>query len=203
MRKKPSSNQPKISKKEQRRQQVAKEKRAKNLKLLIPVVAIVAVIGGFLLARAIQPEVEGTTVISSAPGNQHDAELTFAGGGLPPMGGPHNPSWLNCGIYDQPVPVEKAIHSMEHGAVWITYRLDLPADEVAELQEIVRGETFLLLSPYEGQEQPIMLTAWGLQLAVDSANDGRIEDFIERYRLGSQTPELGGVCIQGVGVPIP
>jgi hypothetical protein len=59
------------------------------------------------------------------------------------------------------------------------------------------------LSPYEGQERPIMLTAWGLQLEVDSAGDGRVEEFIDRYKLGSQTPELGGACTSGVGVPLP
>src|SRR5215217_3837704 len=44
---------------------------------------------------------------------------------VPPVGGPHNPIWVNCGVYEQPVPSEMAVHSLEHGAVWITYRLDL------------------------------------------------------------------------------
>ena len=92
---------------------------------------------------------------------------------------------------------------MEHGAVWITYRPDLATDEVTALQEFVRGQTFLMLSPYVGQESPIVVTSWGIQMAVDDASDGRIEEFIERYRLGPLTPELGGACTQGVGVPLP
>ncbi|HZY44457.1 MAG TPA: DUF3105 domain-containing protein, partial [Anaerolineae bacterium] len=46
---------------------------------------------------------------------------------VPPVGGTHDPAWLNCGIYDQPVRTENAVHSMEHGAVWITYQPDLAA----------------------------------------------------------------------------
>ena len=39
----------------------------------------------------------------------------------PPVGGDHNAIWMNCGVYSQQVPTERAVHNMEHGAVWITY----------------------------------------------------------------------------------
>src|SRR5215475_12613712 len=58
----------------------------------------------------------------------------------PPVGGPHNPAVLNCGIYTSPVPNENAVHSLEHGAVWVTYRPGLSAAEVTALQNLVRGE---------------------------------------------------------------
>src|SRR5262245_10038941 len=44
----------------------------------------------------------------------------------PPIGGAHNVVWQNCGIYEMPIHNEHAVHSMEHGAVWITYRPGLP-----------------------------------------------------------------------------
>ncbi|MCP5096317.1 MAG: DUF3105 domain-containing protein, partial [Chloroflexi bacterium] len=51
-----------------------------------------------------------------------------------------------------------AVHSMEHGAVWITYQPDLPADEIIELQDLVRGQPFLLLSPYPDLRGPVVVT---------------------------------------------
>ena len=51
----------------------------------------------------------------------------------PPVGGPHAPVWLDCGVYDQPVRAENAVHDLEHGAVWISYDPDLDADDISAL----------------------------------------------------------------------
>lgn len=159
---------------------------------------------GFILYLNVRPEPQIDGVVQfPRPARGHDDNLVFDASEIPPAGGAHFNIWQNCGIYEEPIQTGNAIHSMEHGALWITYQPDLPADEVAALENLVRGETFLLLSPYFGQRSPIVLTAWGIQLEVDSASDGRIPNFIERYRLGQQTPELGGACTQGVGVPLP
>ena len=77
----------------------------------------------------------------------------------PPAGGPHNAVWLNCGIYDQPVPNENAVHSMEHGAVWVTYdAAQVTGDELAALKSQLPS-TYVVLSPYEGIDSPIVLSA--------------------------------------------
>ncbi len=120
----------------------------------------------------------------------------------PPVGGIHNPAWQNCGIYNQPVPNENAVHSLEHGAVWITYRSDLPAAEVEKLQALIRGHDHGLLSPYQNLPAPIVISAWSLQVQVQSADDPRLPLFIKTYENGPQTPEPGAVCNGGVGSPI-
>jgi hypothetical protein len=120
----------------------------------------------------------------------------------PPVGGPHNPLWQNCGIYDQPVPNEQAVHSLEHGAVWITYQPDLAADGVALLQELVRGKGHVLLSPYPDLPAPVVASAWGLQLKLEGADDPRLPFFVTRYANGPQTPEPGAPCTGGVGEPV-
>lgn len=132
----------------------------------------------------------------------HDEAVTYEETGLPPVGGTHSGVWQNCGIYDEPIETKNAVHSMEHGAVWITYRPDLPADDVTRLQNAARGEPFVLLSPYPGLASPVVLSAWGIQLAVDSAGDDRIGDFIVRYQVGPQTPERGASCQDGTGTPL-
>jgi hypothetical protein len=121
---------------------------------------------------------------------------------LPPIGGIHDPTWQNCGIYDTVLETKNVIHSLEHGAVWVTYSLELSESDVSTLQEIVESENFVVLSPYTGLRSQVVLTAWGIQLEVDSVDDSRIETFIERYQQGPQTPELGATCQNGVGSPI-
>jgi hypothetical protein len=112
----------------------------------------------------------------------------------PPMGGEHNSTPQQCGVYTEQIPAEHAVHSLEHGAAWITYSPDLPADQVETLTELVEGEPYGLLSPLPGQESPVVLTAWGRQLAADSADDGEVERFFNTYANGRQTPEKGAPC---------
>ncbi len=65
----------------------------------------------------------------------------------PPVGGNHFRNLQTCGAYDKPVPKELAVHSMEHGAVWLTYRPGLPANEIDRLRREAR-QPYVLLSPY-------------------------------------------------------
>lgn len=116
----------------------------------------------------------------------------------PGVGGDHSARWTNCGIYTKPVQEMQAVHSMEHGAVWVTYRPDLPADQVKALTDLVGSNTYVLLSPYPGQESPVTATAWGVQLTLDSASDDRLPDFLRTYVQGEQTPEPGAPCTGGV-----
>ena len=83
----------------------------------------------------------------------------------PPVGGDHNPTWLNCGVYTAPVPNELAVHALEHGAVWVTYRSDLPADQVERLVDVV-PDTYMVVSPFEDLPAPVVASAWGAQLAA-------------------------------------
>ncbi len=120
----------------------------------------------------------------------------------PPVGGPHDPTWQNCGIYHQQIRNENAVHAMEHGALWITYRPDLNTDELALLRELASGQRYLLLSPYPDLPAPIVASGWGVQLTVESAGDARLANFITEYMQGPQTPEPGAPCTGGTGIPL-
>jgi hypothetical protein len=119
----------------------------------------------------------------------------------PPVGGDHHPVWQNCGVYTEPVVNEHAVHSLEHGSVWISYDASVSGAEVTKLADRAEGEGYVLVSPVENQGSPIVLTAWGHQLGVDRADDERIDAFLLRYLQGPQTPEPGAVCYGGVGTP--
>ncbi|MCA9955379.1 MAG: DUF3105 domain-containing protein [Anaerolineales bacterium] len=191
----------KRSKRDIRREQLAREKRMQSLRIWIPLAVVVLSLVGLLIYRATRPEIEGVLVVDTAVANQHDDSLVIPFGDTPPTGGPHASVWQNCGIYTTPVEGQYAIHSMEHGAVWITYNLDLPADQVAALESVARGGNFMLVSPYPEQTSPVVLTVWDRQLAVDSASDARIEEFIDRYKQ-VRGPESGSSCSGGVGLPL-
>lgn len=119
----------------------------------------------------------------------------------PPVGGDHDPEWLNCGVYRDPVREEHAVHSLEHGAVWITYRPDLDDEAIQALEERAQGETHVLVTPFEGLSDPVVLSAWGRRLAVESAEDERIDAFVSAFQQGPQSPEAGASCSGAIGEP--
>lgn len=113
----------------------------------------------------------------------------------PPVGGTHHPGWQACGFYDKPVLNEKAVHTMEHGAVWITYHPDvLPSEQVEILREQTLHHTDVIVSPYPGLPAPVVASAWGKQLRLDSADDLRLEQFVHAFEQGSQAPQSGAHC---------
>lgn len=115
----------------------------------------------------------------------------------PPAGGPHNAGWQNCGVYTEPIASEHAVHSLEHGAVWITYTPGLDPDQIADAEAAVGASGYVLVSPYDGQESPIVLSAWGVQLEVDDIGTEQVDEFLTTYVRGSQTPEPGAPCSGG------
>jgi hypothetical protein len=168
-------------------------------------VAVLLVAGllylGYSDSATAQADIDGL-VIFPAPSRDHlDGDVAYAQD-VPP-GGPHNPTWLNCGIYDEPVRAENAVHSLEHGAVWLTYLPDLPAAQVDLLRDLVRGEQsrlrerLIILSPRPDLDDPIVATAWQAQLRLDDASDERLVEFVQRFQKGPYTPEPGADCTFG------
>jgi hypothetical protein len=119
----------------------------------------------------------------------------------PPVGGDHNPVWQNCGYYAQPVRNENAVHSLEHGAVWITYQPNLPQAQVGVLANMAHSQQYVLVSPYPGLPAPVVASGWGVQEWFHSADDAGLTQFVSKYRQGPQTPEPGAPCSGGTGTP--
>lgn len=117
---------------------------------------------------------------------------------VPPMGGDHASDFTNCGIYSYSVDNWRAVHSLEHGAVWITYRPDLPKKQVAALINQAKTRPYEILSPYPDLPSSVVASAWGKQLKMKSAYDSRLPVFLQAYMQGPQTPEVGAACTGGV-----
>jgi hypothetical protein len=88
------------------------------------------------------------------------------------------------------------VHSLEHGAVWITYDPEaLSEDEVGTLAELVEGQSGRMMSPYAGLDSPVSIQSWNHQLKVDSADDPRIAQFADFLTLNPEFyPEVGASC---------
>ncbi len=96
----------------------------------------------------------GTTGVAS----QHDAEQPILYEQVPPLGGWHRPAgaWQNCGFYNEYIENERGVHSLEHGAVWITYDPELPQDQIDILESKADSSSKVLVSPYPGMDVPVV-----------------------------------------------
>jgi hypothetical protein len=117
----------------------------------------------------------------------------------PPAGGAHAPVWLACGVYDEPLREENAVHDLEHGTVWITHDPDLSASDVEELAAQLPDNG--IMSPREDLPAPVVVTVWGVQLRLDGADDERLGLFLEEYGDGHTAPEFGVSCEGGTPDP--
>ena len=199
---------------ELRRAEKARERRYRIITITscTVIVAALAVGGFFLVDAGIEKEEKATKVSSSVvktgefKGMKTWKNLgrTHVGGTVkyamsPPVGGNHSQVWQNCNgdVYTKPLAKENAVHSLEHGAVWVTYSDKASKEDIAALTDRVKKTPYSLLSPYQEQEAPIVLNAWGNQLKVEKASDPRVATFFKKFVQGKQTPEPNAYCTNG------
>ena len=143
-------------------------------------------------------QIAGLKTFTYASGQSHvTTPVTYKES--PPVGGPHDPVWADCTgtVYPVDIRHENAVHSMEHGAVWITYNPDTVSKaDVATLAGLVKGVTHRLMSPYKGLDTAISLQSWDHQLKVSSVKDKRIKQFADFFTQNdSYYPEVGASCV--------
>jgi hypothetical protein len=144
-------------------------------------------------------DIAGIKTYDYPAGQQHvDTAVDYAES--PPVGGPHAPppSWADCTgtVYTVDIRHENAVHSLEHGAVWITYNPDdVSQGDIDTLAKLVENKSGRMLSPYAGLDSPISIQSWGHQLKLESAGDKRIKQFADFFTLNNKyTPEPGASC---------
>ncbi|HJM88417.1 MAG TPA: DUF3105 domain-containing protein [Dehalococcoidia bacterium] len=130
--------------------------------------------------------------------------------GEPPSGGPHfggpecvPPDYgtfcgpLPYGVYDHQVLDGNAIHSLEHGIIWISYDPELIAGESLQSLEDLANDFSrdVILSPREQNALPIYAVSWGRILRIDGTDGVEIDelrDFITTNRNRSPEPGIRG-----------
>ncbi|MEU6018764.1 DUF3105 domain-containing protein [Streptomyces sp. NPDC047515] len=195
---------------EARRKERARERRSRVIVLTASVALVAALVagGGYLMSAADKKEKAGAEAKSSPVRGertwdkltQNHVEKKVDYPMNPPVGGDHHPVWMNCDadVYTKAIPKENAVHSLEHGAVWVTYTSKAKPADIEKFGERVRTTPYSLMSPVEDQAAPLMLSAWGKQVTVTSSADPRVAQFFTKYVQGPQTPEPGAACTGGV-----
>lgn len=143
-------------------------------------------------APSLAGEPAGTKSFTGLAQNHVDTPVEYPQS--PPVGGNHSPVWQNCQYYDTSVPNERAVHSLEHGAVWIAYSPDTSPADRDVLKALAATGDHILVSEYKGLPTPIVATAWGKQLQLQSVNDPELQQFVDFFESGPQTPEPGVTC---------
>jgi len=118
----------------------------------------------------------------------------------PPTNGDHDPLWQNCGFYEEPIEDRHAVHSMDHGVVWITYSPDLSEQQIKSLRPYGK-EHYVVVSPYPGQNTLVTATSWRVQLELKGVDDPRLRRFVNQFRISEIAPLSGNRCTLGVGSP--
>ncbi|MGK5533718.1 DUF3105 domain-containing protein [Streptomyces sp. URMC 129] len=198
---------------EARRQERARDRRNRLIAIVSSAVIVAALVTGVAVLLAGAEDDDEPTGPRANPTSSSDVPGEKTWSGLtqthvetdvdypmdPPVGGDHSAVWMNCDadVYEQEIPDENAVHSLEHGAVWVTYNEAAAEADIETLAARVSATPYSLMSPNPEQESPIVLTAWGHQLYLESASDERVATFFDRYVQGAQTPEPGASCSGG------
>lgn len=172
---------------------------------------VVLAVGAVFVVRAQMEPLPGQKFPTNGnahvlPGEAHGAYFSN-----PPTSGWHYDSVPapSSEAYTEPLPPEALPHFMEHGGVWVLYRPDASEAVKQQLKAIVdkylARKKPVALAPYPPAgyplpEHPINLIAWQYLLGLDSVDQKKIEDFIERHTC-RYTPEgtgAGNGCPRGV-----
>ncbi|WP_253259772.1 DUF3105 domain-containing protein [Subtercola boreus] len=167
--------------------------------LIIVLVVVFVVTGSGSAPAPVATKADGVQTFTGLTQKHVTGTVTYPQ--VPPVGGNHAAVWLNCGVYDQPVPNENAVHDLEHGAVWVTYDASqVTGDQLTALRAAL-PTTYIVLSPYVGLPSPVVASAWGAQIQLTGADDTRLADFLKTYWQSPNAPEPGAACTGGVTAP--
>lgn len=117
------------------------------------------------------------------PGETHEAYNSN-----PPTSGAHWADQADWGVYDKPLIDEQAVHNLEHGGIWISYK-DIDEETKTNLIKIAKANSqSVILSPRDGNDASIVLASWTRLEKMDSYDATRIIEFISRNKNNSPEP---------------
>jgi len=106
----------------------------------------------------------------------------------PPTSGWH---WINpasWGVYNKPLVDEQAVHNLEHGGIWISYK-NIDEGALENLRKIAKANPeSVILSPREMNDSNIVLASWTKMESMEIYDEVKILEFISRNMNNSPEP---------------
>ena len=158
------------TKRQQRREQIRRQRLNSNL-LWVGIGAVVISVIGFIVWQGLRPaEGESIPVMTSSPHIATDSDPGQYNSD-PPTSGLHYAEEAQAGFYEENIytyPAGYLVHNLEHGYVIFWYNCDL-LDESAcsELKSQIRlvidelGGVKLIAYPWNSIDVPLVITSWG------------------------------------------
>jgi hypothetical protein len=163
-----------------------RSQKMRNYGIVAALVVVMVAIGGWLILREAGKPGQAVDVMGVRnhvkPDEPHVPYSTD-----PPTSGPHVDDVPRFAIYTQPISKELQVHGLEDGAVVVNYKPDLDQPTVDKLASLVKlyedtpGKQRVLMSPYPGLSNAIVLTTWGRIERLDTFDEPRIRTFIDAF----------------------
>ena len=175
-----------------------------NLFNRIGIVLAVIAVGALVVAiiRENNKPVVGELVpIMSSAEHKDGAEIEY--NTSPPTSGEHYSQPMPAGFYEESSqevsqvtnPESFIVHSLEHGYVVVWYNCaNLDAVECADLKAGIKNVVDedplkIIVFPWADQEEPVVLTAWGIMMRQAEFDPDAMRDFITANKSNLRAPE--------------
>lgn len=105
----------------------------------------------------------------------------------PPTSGDHFGQAKGWGVYNREVDDKMALHGLEHGGIWISYKeIDDETKEI--LKEIGKSNSqSVIVAPRPNNDDKIVIASWGKYMRLESVDKVLIQKYIDTYK--NQSPE--------------
>lgn len=174
----------------QARADAAKRKRQENLRKYAIMGAVVLAVGTlitWLVVRELNKPGQAVDVMGDRTHltNATDAHIPYSTD--PPTSGPHTQAVPGFQVYTTPIAKEMQVHGLEDGGVIINYKPGTEQAVVDKLGEIARvyqattDKNHVIVAPYDGLSNTIVLTSWGRIDRLDALDEARIRRFVDAY----------------------
>ncbi len=157
-----------------------------NPKFLYGFIGILLVGFAGLVVVSKQSETPRPGVAHADEGRNHVEQKNYTEDEVPTSGDHAAPvAW---GVYETEQRDDQLIHNLEHGGIVVTYRPDIPTNELGELKRLLSkpysepkfAPTKIVLAPRPANKEKIVLSSWQRSQSLDVYDKNLVINYVKR-----------------------